>query len=303
MVYGYLRVSSDKQDVNSQKQGVEAFAKAKGWEIEKYISDEGISGGTDPDRRKLGPMLKKLQKGDIVICGEISRLGRDLYMVMDVLHFCMTKGVVIYTVKDGFVLGEDIQSKVLAFAFGLSAEIERQMLRQRTQEGLRLRRRMGILLGRPPRKKMSYDYAPLAKHKELIIDHYKNGVSGREIARLVKVDRNTLHRALVRWGVWVPRLKNDRGPKTIEEAKSNIERREHARRTKTRMEHGIKQSDSGIDAGQLKIYILADMTIPEISEKFPGNTYDEVYAAIDCNDDLNILYRSHAQKKLLKKRV
>ena len=296
-------MSSDKQDVNSQKQGVDAFAKAKGWEIEKYISDEGISGGTDPDKRKLGPMLKKLQKGDIVICGEISRLGRDLYMVMDVLHFCMSKGVVIYTVKDGFVLGEDIQSKVLAFAFGLSAEIERQMLRQRTQEGLRLRKRMGILLGRPPRKKMSYDYAPLAKHKELIIDHYNNGVSGREIARLVKVDRNTLHRALVRWGVWVPRLKNDRGPKTIEEAKSNLERREHARRTKTRMEHSIKQCDSGIDAGQLKIYILADMTIPEISEKFPDNTYDEVYAAIDSNDDLNVLYRSHAQKKLLKKRV
>lgn len=303
MIYGYLRVSSDKQDVNSQKQGVEAFAKAKGWEIEKYISDEGISGGTDPDKRKLGPMLKKLQKGDIVICGEISRLGRDLYMVMDVLHFCMSKGVVIYTVKDGFVLGEDIQSKVLAFAFGLSAEIERQMLRQRTQEGLRLRKRMGILLGRPPRKKMSYDYAPLAKYKELIIDHYRNGVSGREIARLVKVDRNTLYRAIVRWGVWEPRSKNNRGPKTIEEAKSTLERREYARRTKDRMERGIKQRDSGIDADKLKIFILADMTIPEISEKFPDNTYDEVYAAIDSNDDLNVLYRSHAQKKLLKKRV
>lgn len=303
MVYGYLRVSSDKQDVNSQKQGVEAFAKAKGWEIEKYISDEGISGGTDPDKRKLGPMLKRLQKGDIVICGEISRLGRDLYMVMDVLHFCMSKGVVIYTVKDGFVLGEDIQSKVLAFAFGLSAEIERQMLRQRTQEGLRLRKRMGILLGRPPRKKMSYDYAPLAKYKELIIDHYRNGVSGREIARLVKVDRNTLYRAIVRWGVWEPRSKNNRGPKTIEEAKSTLERREYARRTKDRMERGIKQRDSGIDADKLKIFILADMTIPEISEKFPDNTYDEVYAAIDSNDDLNVLYRSHAQKKLLKKRV
>lgn len=303
MIYGYLRVSSDKQDVNSQKQGVEAFAKAKGWEIEKYISDEGISGGTDPDKRKLGPMLKKLQKGDIVICGEISRLGRDLYMVMDVLHFCMSKGVVIYTVTDGFVLGEDIQSKVLAFAFGLSAEIERQMLRQRTQEGLRLRKRMGILLGRPPRKKMSYDYAPLAKYKELIIDHYRNGVSGREIARLVKADRNTLYRAIVRWGVWEPRSKNNRGPKTIEEAKSTLERREYARRAKDRMERGIKQRDSGIDADKLKIFILADMTIPEISEKFPDNTYDEVYAAIDSNDDLNVLYRSHAQKKLLKKRV
>ena len=142
MIYGYLRVSSDAQDVNSQKRGVDGFAKAKGWEIEKYISDEGISGGTDPDKRKLGPMLKKLQKGDIVICSEISRLGRDLYMVMDVLHFCMTKEVVIYTVKDRFVLGDDIQSKVLAFAFGLSAEIERQMIKQRTLEGLRLRKKL-----------------------------------------------------------------------------------------------------------------------------------------------------------------
>lgn len=150
---------------------------------------------------------------------------------------------------------------------------------------------------------MSYDYAPLAKYKELIIDHYRNGVSGREIARLVKVDRNTLYRAIVRWGVWEPRSKNNRGPKTIEEAKSTLERREYARRTKDRTERGIKQCDSGIDADKLKIYILADMTIPEISEKFPDNTYDEVYAAIDSNDDLNVLYRSHAQKKLLKKRV
>ncbi len=171
MIYGYLRVSSDAQDVNSQKQGVDNFAKAKGWEIEKYISDEGISGGTNPDKRKLGPMLKKLQKGDTVICSEISRLGRDLYMVMDVLHFCMVKEVVIYTVKDRFVLGDDIQSKVLAFAFGLSAEIERQMIQQRTLEGLRLRKKMGVLMGRPPGKKTSYEYAPLAKYKELITDH------------------------------------------------------------------------------------------------------------------------------------
>lgn len=91
MIYGYLRVSSDDQDVNSQKQGVEQFAKDKCWTIDEYITDEGVSGGKDPDKRNLGPLLKKLQKGDIVIASEISRLGRDLYMVMDILHFCMEK--------------------------------------------------------------------------------------------------------------------------------------------------------------------------------------------------------------------
>lgn len=64
MRYGYLRVSSDDQDVNSQKQGVEAFAKAKGWQISEYISDEGVSGGKVPSKRNLGPLLKGLNKGD-----------------------------------------------------------------------------------------------------------------------------------------------------------------------------------------------------------------------------------------------
>ena len=117
MIYGYLRVSSDEQDVNSQKQGVEQFAKDRSWNIDKYITDEGVSGGKDPDKRNLGPLLQLLNKDDVIICSEISRLGRDLYMVMDILHYCMEKGCIIYTVKDKFVLGDDIQSKVLAFAF------------------------------------------------------------------------------------------------------------------------------------------------------------------------------------------
>ena len=149
MIYGYLRVSSDEQDVNSQKQGVVKFAEEQKWTSDEFITDEGVRGGKDPDKRNLGPLLKIIKKGDIIICSEISRLGRDLYMVMDILHFCMEQGAKIYTVKDKFVLGDDIQSKVLAFAFGLSAEIERQMIRQRTKEGLRMRVKLGVLVGRP----------------------------------------------------------------------------------------------------------------------------------------------------------
>lgn len=167
MIYGYLRVSSDEQDVNSQKQGVDAFAKKEGMTIDEYITDEGVSGGKNPDKRNLGPLLKKISKGDVIIASEISRLGRDLYMVMDILHFCMERECVIYTVKDKFTLGTDIQSKVLAFAFGLSAEIERQMIQQRTREGLKLKVKMGVLLGRCPRNDLTYE--PL-QHKELEAD-------------------------------------------------------------------------------------------------------------------------------------
>ena len=89
MIYGYLRVSSDDQDVNSQRLGVEQFCKEQGWSIDKYITDEGVSGGKNPDKRNLGPLLKLVESGDKIVCSEISRLGRDLYMVMDILHFCM----------------------------------------------------------------------------------------------------------------------------------------------------------------------------------------------------------------------
>ena len=198
MIYGYLRVSSDEQDVNSQKQGVEQFAKDKGWTIDEYITDEGVSGGKDPDKRNLGPLLKKLQKGDIVIASEISRLGRDLFMVMDILHFCMEKECVIHTVKDRFTLGDDIQSKVLAFAFGLAAEIERQMIRQRTKEGLKLRMKMGVLVGRPYLENQDEGYSPnsavckkLTENKDMVIQQFKWGVPFRRLATNFDVDRNT----------------------------------------------------------------------------------------------------------------
>ncbi len=199
MIYGYLRVSSDEQDVNSQKQGVEKFAAEKGWSIDEYITDEGVSGGKDPDKRNLGPLLKLVKKDDVIISSEISRLGRDLYMVMDILHFCMDRGCVIYTVKDKFVLGDDIQSKVLAFAFGLSAEIERQMIRQRTKEGLKLRMKLGVLLGRPIGC-LSSIYK-IDEYKEKIIEQYNWGVPLRRIALNFRIDRNTLDRALGRWGI------------------------------------------------------------------------------------------------------
>lgn len=286
MIYGYLRVSTDKQDMNSQRQGVDEFARAKGLEIEQYITDEGVSGGKDPDKRNLGPMLKKLTKGDIVICSEISRLGRDLYMVMDILHFAMEREVVIYTVKDRFVLGADIQSKVLAFAFGLSAEIERQMIRQRTKEGLMMRMKMGVLLGRPIGRHT--DTLKLEEKKEQLIEQYKWGVPLRRIAKNFNVDRNTVSRFLVRCGVAI---------------NADLRREKQRYDNEKKRLASYKDEDFKIvpvDRVKMTALISTDMTLPQIAEKFPEYTYEQIYDTVTCDSEFNSLYRMHGHLKLVK---
>lgn len=285
MIYGYLRVSSDEQDINSQKQGVESFAADRGWKIESYITDEGVSGGKDPDKRNLGPLLKQLNEKDIIICSEISRLGRDLYMVMDILHFCMEHGCVIYTVKDKFVLGDDIQSKVLAFAFGLSAEIERQMIRQRTKEGLRLRMKMGVLVGRPPGR--GSDSYKLDAHKDDIILQYNWGVPLRRLARNFDVARSTLDDALARWGVV--------------ETKQYLIERAKAKRDKNLSYKEDNYCIVPLDYDKARQLIQLGMTLPQIAEQFPEYTYEQVYDTVLCSAELNNLYRRHGQLKIKKK--
>lgn len=287
MIYGYLRVSSDEQDVNSQKQGVVEFAKQKGWEIEKYITDEGVSGGKDPDKRNLGPLLKLLQKDDVIICSEISRLGRDLYMVMDILHHAMNVGCVIYTVKDKFVLGDDIQSKVLAFAFGLSAEIERQMIRQRTKEGLKLKVKQGILLGRPIGTKSIESSTDLSDRKEEVIQQFNWGVPERRMAQNFGCDRNTITRWLHRWGV---------------KHSSFIEKQEKARKELEAVYRKDKYNIVELDRDKVRNMIEMNMSIPQIADVLTDFTYEEIYDTILCDEEFNPLYRQHAQKKLVKKR-
>lgn len=283
MIYGYLRVSSDEQDVNSQKQGVDNFAKEKGWTIDQYITDEGVSGGKDPSKRNLGPLLKMVKPKDVIISSEISRLGRDLYMVMDILHFCMERECVIYTVKDKFVLGDDIQSKVLAFAFGLSAEIERQMIRQRTKEGLKLRMKMGVLLGRPAGRTSS---SVIDAHKEKIIEQYNWGVPLRRIATNFNVDRNTLDRALGRW--------------KVVETKAYLKAQNLIRKEKDLLYKEENYKIVNIDRNKLRTLIEQDLAIPQIAEVFTEYTYEQVYDTILCDEEWNSLYRKHGQLKIRK---
>ncbi len=307
MIYGYLRVSSDEQDVNSQKQGVEAFAKEKGWNIEEYITDEGVSGGKDPSKRNLGPLLKKLHKGDIVICSEISRLGRDLYMVMDILHFCMQQECVIYTVKDRFTLGDDIQSKVLAFAFGLAAEIERQMIRQRTKEGLKLRMKMGSLVGRPYIDREAGERShtdvrkKLEENREQVITQFQWGVPFRRLAVNFGVDRNTLYRYLIEWGCY-DSVDADGGARRrawLEAQATKAAARHQAQYREQYKETPLQVVE--LDREKMLRLIQAGLTLPDIAKQFPDFTYEQVYDTVLADRQFNTEYRKFGQKKCRKK--
>lgn len=189
MNYGYIRVSSDKQTVENQRFEIENFAKQNGFKIDGWI-EETISGTKSYDKRLLGKLLNRVKKDDLIICAELSRLGRNLFMIMEILNICMTKECKVWTIKDNYRLGEDIQSKVLAFAFGLSAEIERNLISQRTKEALAKKRADGVILGRPKGKKSSH--VKLSGKEETIRVLRQQNVSKCEIARIFGVHRMTV---------------------------------------------------------------------------------------------------------------
>lgn len=189
MNYGYIRVSSDKQTVENQRFEIECFAKQNQFKIDGWI-EETISGTKNYDKRKLGGLLKRVKKDDLIICAELSRLGRNLFMIMEILNLCMTKECKVWTIKDGYRLGEDIQSKVLAFAFGLSAEIERNLISQRTKEALARKKAEGMVLGRPKGSKSSK--VKLSGQENVIKVLLERCVSKSEIARIFGVHRMTV---------------------------------------------------------------------------------------------------------------
>ena len=193
MIYGYIRVSSDKQTVENQRFEINKFCEHEKLHVDDWI-EETISGTKNYDKRQLGKSLNKVNKDDIIICSELSRLGRNLFMIMEILNICMNKECRVWTIKDGYRLGDDIQSKVLAFAFGLSAEIERNLISQRTKEALARKKAEGVVLGRPKGKRTSPEKHKLYNKKALIIGLIKEDVSYRQIANICKVDRNTLSR-------------------------------------------------------------------------------------------------------------
>lgn len=194
-VIGYIRVSSTKQTVEHQKYEIEQFSKQNKIHIDKWVM-ETISSRQPLQKRKLGLLLDKLNAKDILISCEISRLGRSLLEVMRILENCLNKDCQVWTIKENYRLGNDIQSKVMAFAFGLSAEIERNLISQRTKSSLDNIRATGKKLGRPlsaQSKKLK-----LSKNTNKIKQLLSNGISRYKIAQIMRVQPITVSRFINR---------------------------------------------------------------------------------------------------------
>lgn len=189
MIYAYIRVSTDKQTVENQRFEINRFARQRKFQVDSWV-EETVSGTRLAKDRKLGALLKKIKKGDTLVVSEISRLGRRLMEVMSILNACMLKNIILLTVKEEYELGNNIQSQILAFAFSLSAQIERDLISQRTREGLARRIAAGQKLGRPAGGHNS-KYKLTGKEQQ-IRAMLEAGTSKAEIARKMKVSRNTL---------------------------------------------------------------------------------------------------------------
>lgn len=191
--YAYIRVSTQTQTLENQKFEIEQWSRRQGVRIDFWVT-ETVSGTVGWEKRKLGRLLRRMKKTDLLVCTEISRLGRSMLMVMSVLNACSQKGVFIRTIKDNFNLSDSINSKIIAFAFALAAEIERNLISQRTREALAARKQAGVHLGRPP--------GPSGKLNRVMEDLPRisamldGGATKTAMARMYKIHRNTLNKCL-----------------------------------------------------------------------------------------------------------
>ncbi|MDR0741390.1 MAG: master DNA invertase Mpi family serine-type recombinase [Rickettsiales bacterium] len=197
MVYGYIRVSTDHQNTENQKFEIQKFCKKEHLVVDRWI-EETISSTKELNKRKLGKLIRNIKADDIIISSELSRLGRNLLQIMSILHHCMNIGAKIWTIKDNYRLGADITSKVLAFAFGLSAEIERNLISQRTKEALARVKSEGKAIGRPYGSRNNYKLTGREKYIEKKLD---SGVSQYALAKRLRVHRDTLSKFMEVQGI------------------------------------------------------------------------------------------------------
>lgn len=193
MIFAYIRVSTELQSYEGQRYEIEQWASRRQWMIDKWVQEKA-SGTKALKKRTLDGLLKRMKKGDTLICTELSRLGRNMMMVMSILNTCFQKGIKIYSIKDSFELSDSLNAKIIAFAFSLAAEIERNLISQRTREALAAKRAAGVKLGRPFGK--SRERKRFEQKEAYIRAQLAQGVTIGSLAEELHVHRNTLSRYL-----------------------------------------------------------------------------------------------------------
>ncbi len=190
-VYAYVRVSTQMQPFESQEYEIRKWCEGKSLEIAGWTTEQ-VSGTVDWQKRSLGRVIRRMRPGDMLVCSEISRLGRNMLMIMSILNYCSEHQLKIHTIKDNFDLSDNIGSKIIAFAFALASEIERNLISQRTREALAAKKAAGARLGRP--KGMSPKTRKICEESREIERLLSEGESLTKVARRYEVHRNTLTR-------------------------------------------------------------------------------------------------------------
>ena len=188
MIIGYLRVSTGKQNPANQQDEIRRFADSRNLSVSQWVT-EVASGKKKGCDRKLGGLIRRMKRGDTLIVTEVSRLSRTLTDLMAIMGKCLEKGINLYTTKEGYSFDNSINSKVLCFAFGLVAEIERNLISMRTKEALALRKAEGVVLGR---KKGSYTKMNvLIENRKVIVGMLKRNCTIADICRRFDISRDT----------------------------------------------------------------------------------------------------------------
>lgn len=189
MIYAYIRVSTDDQTVKNQQDMIERA----GYRVDKWLADEGVSGTVDWTKREINVAVEQANEGDSIIVAELSRLGRSLKQILEIVELCQKKKVNIIMIREGIQTNNDSPvNKLLLSILGSLAEMERNLISQRTKDALALKRKNGVVLGRPVGKNTPIEKMKLYPKREQIMQWRNDGISYAEIARRLKVNRITV---------------------------------------------------------------------------------------------------------------
>ena len=193
---GYLRVSTGAQELEKNKADILHLANQFDLGRVQFV-EEKVSGKVPWRKRRLAELLDTLQPQDCLIVSELSRLGRSMLECMEILSLATQRGINVYAVKGNWRLDQSIQSKIIAMAFSMAAEIERDLISQRTKEALRYRKAQGMKLGRPK----GVGKSKLDAYRPEIEGLLANGATQRFIAQRYKTTEANLHNWLKKHGL------------------------------------------------------------------------------------------------------
>ena len=193
---GYLRVSTTDQDLDKNKADILQLANEKKLGTVEWVKEKA-SGKINWRKRKIAQVIDSLKEDDTILVSELSRLGRSMLECMEILSIALEKKINIYAIKGNWQLDQSIQSKIIAMAFSMAAEIERDLISQRTKEALAARKKQGVKLGRPKGTGKS----KLDPYKPEIEALLNNGATQKFIAERYNATEATVSRWVKKQGL------------------------------------------------------------------------------------------------------